>query len=190
MFCCILPAQAEIVVTRSLEWLCDNSDAVGIYKIVENSLKTTNKNNRQRYTYTLQLSESLKGNPAKQCNAEFSVYGRAAKTTGDTVRKADEILVCFQTKKPYAPAIIHQINLSKPWHAGANFVAVDAKFNMMKKRNEIMTLVRSRLKHPQSKSVQLAIPPDSEAWKALWSGSSCFLLVPEDLKPEANKEKK
>jgi hypothetical protein len=189
--CCATIAQASIVVSQSAEWLCDNSDTVGIYKVVKGSVgKTNNNDSRHRYTYTLQLTESLKGDPVKKCSAKFSVHVGTAQKTGDTVQESDELIVFFQAKKTYEPAIIHQINLSRPWHAGARFVAVDAKFNVISKRKQIMTLVRFRLKQPPSKSLQVEIPPDSGAWKALWGGSACFLLVPEDLKPKTDEEKK
>jgi len=189
-FCYVATAQASLIVGKSAEWLCDNSDTVGIYKVVKGSVVTTNNNDsRHRYTYTLQLSESLKGDPAKKCDAKFSVHVLTAQKTGDTVQESDELIVFFQTKKTYEPAIIHQINLSRPWHAGASFVAVDAKFNVIAKRNQIIALVQSRLKQPPSQSVQVAIPPDSAAWTAVWAGSACFLLVPEDLKPKTVEKK-
>ena len=198
--CFAASAQASIIVSRSVEWLCDESDAVGIYKVVDNSVSTTNEHGRQRYAYTLQLSESLKGSPTKKCDAKFSTHVTTARKTGDTVREKDELLVCFQTKKSYAPAIMHQINLSRPWHAGSAFLAIDARFNVILNRKQIMTLVRSRLKRSPSKAVSetessetgslVEIPPGSQAWKALWAGSACGLLVPQDLKPEAVKEEK
>jgi hypothetical protein len=199
LVCCLAGStEASLIAERSVEWLCDFSDAMGVYRVASNSVVTTNQNGRQWWTYTLQLSESLKGNPPKECKSEFSVHGSAA-TNGDSIRGGDQVLVSFQTQQSNSPQILHQINLSRPWHAGAGYVAVTAQFSVLLDGKQITELVRARLGKQSGSSppaengphhgTYVEVPPNTQAWKALWAGSACDLLVPDDLKPIAPKRK-
>ena len=199
LFCCLAGAtHASLIVERSVEWLCDFSDAMGVYNVVSNSVVTTNQNGRQRWTYTLQLSESLKGKPPKECKAEFSVHGSAA-TSGDSIQGGDLVLVSFQTQQSSSPPILHQINLTRPWHTGAGYVAVTAQFNVLLDEQQIRELVLARLEKSsgglpsggsgQHQGTGVEVPPDTQAWKALWAGSACHLLVPDDLTAISDKQK-
>jgi hypothetical protein len=197
LFCCLSGVtHASLIVERSVQWLCDFSDAMGVYNVVADSVVTSNQNGRQRWTYSLQLSESLKGKPPKESKADFSVQGSAA-TTGDSIRGGDQVLVSFQTQQSYAPPILHQINLTRPWHAGAGYVAVTAQFNVLLDGQRIRELVLARLGKSsgslppggsgQRQGTGVEVPPDTQAWKALWAGSACHLLVPDDLTAGSEK---
>jgi hypothetical protein len=199
LVCCLAGStEASLIIERSVEWLCDFSDAMGMYSVASNSVVATNQNGRQRWTYTLQLSEPLKGNPPKECKSEFSTHGSAA-TNGDSIQGGDQVLVSFQTQQSSSPTILHQINLARPWHAGAGYVAVTAQFSVLLDGKQITELVRARLKKQSGRlppatngphhGSHVEVPPDTQAWKALWAGSVCSLLVPDDLKTISPKQK-
>ena len=84
------------------------------------------------------------------------------------------------------------MNLDKP----GKYV-IDTNFKVLKKREEIIAnskktldLMESYSRKNSSAKIEsriLEIPPDSEAFTSLYSGSSCYLIVPNFMFSEAKK---
>jgi hypothetical protein len=94
------------------------------------------------------------------------------------------------------PQVIHLINLSKAQVTDMRSVAINAAFQVVNDRAEILRLVSDRLRtHPKTMEVrlhqhefpqmlgsQVAVPVDSAAHELMYDNGTRTLLVPEDLK--------
>jgi hypothetical protein len=68
--------------------------------------------------------------------------------------------------------------------------ALTGEFKMLAKKDELIGYVKDCVKKLEDKTARpyyLEVPYETEAYGALYSGSSCFLIVPDILYPKATK---
>lgn len=185
-----MPAQAEIVVASSLEWLADHCIDSGIYRVTS---VTKEKNLAASYKVAFGLQEALRGNPAKSTEESYQRWPPSAPDDSPIVAVGDEFLICFQHYDKGDRRIVQLINLSRPQSNGAENIAVTSDFKILKDKNQILSLFRDRLKKQAkgdpikiddySKDNRFELRQDTELYKAVWAGSTCYLKIPSDLLP-------
>lgn len=186
-FAATFSVRAEIMVGASMEWLTDTSTAVGVFEVTKSHRKTNSE-----FELTLRLHKAIKGN-APQVTAS-SYWVRLPKDTEPpTVGEGDRFLIFFKFDEKTSLQVAHLINLSKSQNGGMDSVAITSKFKILTEEAEILKLVEQRFKafptatttkwreYPNSR-YDVEVPTDSPAFGVLWGGSTCYLLVPEDLK--------
>jgi len=175
-------AHAEIMVGETLEYLTDTCPQIAIYRVVD----TTQSINGFRG----ELVESLRGNPPR----EFRFDGV---TNAKTLAVGDEEL-CFLRSTGKEMRWEETIPLTHPAVQGN--AALRPDFSICTKKADILVVVRLReetyplqeqrwRQYPASR-LQVEIPGGTPAWKAVFGGSACFLLVPPDLIPVTRRAAK
>jgi hypothetical protein len=111
----------------------------------------------------------------------------------ELVEAGDRFLLFFKTDEKGVLRVAHFVNLSHAWNAGNNTEAIDTNFQVLTDADAVLRTVRARLAaHPDGTPTRwheypgnrfdVEIPEDSSAWKRIFAGSTCYLLVPDDLK--------
>jgi hypothetical protein len=180
--------RAEIRVGASLEWLADTSGGVGIYQATE-----SREESDSAFQLSFQLDEALKGEPPQLVASSYWV--RFAKgPQPPSVSVGDRFLIFLKPDDQNSPRVAHLINLSTTQAGGTDSVAINSKFEVLTLPPQILATVRGRIKsHPTAKPTKwreypdsrfdVEVPPEAPAYNVLFSGSLCYLLVPEDLRP-------
>ncbi len=189
--------RAEIMVGESLEWLVDSSDAIGVYKAV--GVEPGKKGKSWAYSRVRgQLARKLKGNAPKKVS--FRYYAQGTKDSPPKkLGKADKFLVFFPRAKKEDKEVKtrYTICLSAPNVRGFRSIAFTKDFRVLKREEDILKVVGRRVKlkkspglaspekaanvfTPPSGFLRVEIPYDKEAFRALWAGSVCYLVVPAD----------
>ncbi len=179
--------RAEIIVGASLEWLTDTSTAVGVFEVTKSHNKTDSE-----FELTFRLQKSIKGN-APQVTAS-SYWVRLPKDTEPpTVDAGDRFLIFFKPDEKDSIRVAHLINLTKSQNGGMDSVAITSKFKVLTEEAGLLKLVEQRFKafptatatkwreYPNSR-FDVEVPTDSPAFVFLYGGSTCYLIVPDDLK--------
>lgn len=193
---CLTPANAEIVIASSIEWLSDTSESIGTYNISDIFVKEFDV-----YNCLVSISESIKGNPPNKTIIIYYSVSNEQSKKNVPVKINDEILIFFRKDEKEVKRAIHQINLNKPRKRGYDCVAITSQFELLTEKIEIIKIVEDRLNnYPGQKEFkygewpepvdrfEIEIPYNSPAFEAIWGGSSCFLLVPEDLKHKSKQK--
>lgn len=182
-----LTLRAEISVGASLEWLADTSASVGIYQVTESRHESDSA-----FQLFFRLDEKLKGAPPQSATSPYWV--RLPKgAQPPSVSTGERFLIFLKHDKKDAPRVAHLINLSKPQTGGMDSVAINCKFEVLTDQSKILEVVKERIKtHPTATPTKLGeypaskfdveVPFDTPAHQVLYSGSTCYLFVPEDLK--------
>lgn len=182
-------ARAEIMVGVSLEWLADTSTSIGLFQVSESQRKTDNE-----FELTFRLYESLKGDAPESAKSRHWVRVRRD-TTLPTIEIGDSFLLFFKLNEKESLRIDFQINLSDLQNGGINSVAIKSNFEVLTEETQILELVRQRIEsHPNATIMKwneypdsrfdVEVPREAPAFKVLFGKSACYLLVPDDLKPE------
>ena len=183
-----LTLRAEIMVGASLEWLADTSASVGLYQVTE-----SRKESDSAFQLSFRLDDALKGKPPLA--AASSYWVRFPKgSQPPSVPVGDRFLIFLKPDDTDSPRVAHLINLSTSQSGGMDSVAINCKFEVLTDQAQILATVRGRIKsHPTDTSTKwheypnsrfdVEVPFDSPAFKVLYGGSTCYLLVPKDLKP-------
>lgn len=183
-----LTLRAEIIVGTSLEWLADSSTSIGIYQVAE-----SRKESDTNFQLSFRLNEKLKGEPPQA--AASSYWIRAPKgEPAPGVSSGDRFLIFLKPDEKNSLHVATLINLSKPQINGMDSVAINSKFEVLTDPAKILATVRERIKsHPAAKPTKwqeypnsrfdVEVPHNSPAFSVLWGGSTCYLVVPDDLKP-------
>ncbi len=183
-----LSLRAEVIVGKSLEWLTDTSSGAGIY-IVD----TAANKSFSDYKLTLRLHQPLKSDPSKSARSDYWIRPNV-NPPSTVVSAGDRFLVFFAPDEKGVSQVAHLINLSNTQVAGFESVAINAAFQRVTDSAEILRIVRERLRtHPKTEVVRLheypdtrvEVPYDATGHRELYSGSTCYLLVPEDLRPKS-----
>ena len=197
--------KAEIARGRSLEWLADTSVCIGIYRTVSIAGKKPGSDN----IVSCQMMEALKGTaPAV---ATFDFFPRRRDAQGyfrpAPLTLEDRFLIFFRNDESGRLKPTHHIILSQPLTGGERGLAINDKFEVIADSDRILRIVKERLsikpsakvlpmdgdpsiqldldtKKPTSPQVNVQVPWSSPAHDQLWSGSVCYLLIPEDLLPK------
>ena len=187
-------AYAEIMVGKSLEWLTDPSSAIGTYSVVN----VAADNSGETYLCELRRVATLKGICPDTAKDEYFKSLRWPLIRKDAVVTGDRFLVFWvgDTNK----SVHETINLTAPLKTGFRHIAADANQNLFGDADSILKVVESRMKampNPQIISAEglalqdhwIKVKMESDLWKALYSGSTCYLLVPEDIKKKNGNNK-
>lgn len=184
------PVRAEIMVASSLEWLADHCIDSGVYRATS---VTKEKDLTACYKVAFTIQETLRGNPAKSAEARFQRFPAPVPENSPIVEVDDEFLICFQHHENGDRSIIQLINLSKPQAVGAEYIAVTSDLKILKDKRKILSVFRDRLKKQakvdpvkvgyDSRNNWFELKADTEVYRAVWAGSSCYLRIPSDLLP-------
>lgn len=185
--------RAEIMVGASLEWLADTSASVGLYRVTE-----SRKESDSAFQLSFRLDDALKGTPPLAAVSPYGVrFPKGSPPASASV--GDRFLIFLKPDDKDSPRVAHLINLSTTQPGGMDSAAINCKFEVLTDQAQILAKVRGRLKshpagtptkwqeYPESR-FDVEVPFDSPAFKVLYGGSACYLLVPEDLKPPRQKE--
>jgi hypothetical protein len=188
-------AGAEIMVTASLEWLADHSIDSAIYTV---TALQEREGLIDAYTITLERTETLRGHPVKTTRV---LYQRVPRGKGvnpaPVVEKGDEFLMCFQHYRTGEKRPVQVINLDRPLNRGFKYVAVNKDLKVLQNKADILEVFRARLAdHPigepmviddYSRDNRFELQPYTEVYSAIYGGSACYLLVPDDLVEEVKR---
>jgi hypothetical protein len=185
---CALALRAEIIVGSSLEWLADTSASVGIYQVTE-----SRKESDSAFQLSFKLDDTLKGTPPRSPASSYGVRFRSG-TQPPSVAVGSRFLIFFKPDDKDLVRVEHLINISTIQDGGWDSIAINSKFEALADQAQILATVRGRLKsHPTNTSTRwrecpdsrfdVEVPIGSSAFTVLFGGSSCYLLVPDDLKP-------
>jgi hypothetical protein len=180
-------ARAEIMVGSSLEWLADTSTAVGVFEVTKSHHKSDSE-----FDLTFRFHKPLKGNAPQVTTSSYWV--RLPKDTDPpTVDEGDRFLIFFKPDERASLRVAHLINLTKSQNGGMDSIAITSKFKILTEEAEILNVVEQRLKafpkattskwreYPNSR-FDVEVPTDSPAFRVFYGGSTCYLVVPDDLK--------
>ena len=180
-------AYAENMVGKSLEWLTDESSAIGIYRV----LNVTTDKTGEIYSSELHRDTTLKGICPDTAKDEYFKSMRWPLVRKDAVITGDRFLVFWigDTNK----SVHETINLTTPLKTGFRHIAADADQNLLGDADAILKVVKGRMKampKPQIISAEglalkdywVEVRVGSDLWQALYGGSMCYLLVPQDIK--------
>ncbi|MBK8040687.1 MAG: hypothetical protein IPK22_26675 [Verrucomicrobiaceae bacterium] len=184
-----LTLRGEISVGASLEWLTDTSTSIGTYVITD-----SRKESDSAFQLSLKVEESLKGKPPQNANSPYWVRRPKGSET-PIVRVGDRFLIFLKRDDNDSDRVAHLINLSTSQSGGMESVSINHKFEVLTGQAEILTVVKERIKgHPTVSPTKwrefplsrfyVEVPMGSQAFGELYGGSTCFLLLPDDLKPE------
>jgi hypothetical protein len=183
-----LTLRAEVMVGPSLEWLSDTSASVGIYRVTQ-----TIKKSDSSFQLSFRLDESLKSTPPQSASSPYWI--RLPKDSQPSVvALEDRFLIFLKPDAKDLAQVAHLINLSKPQSEDMMSVAINCKFEVLAEQAAILATVRGRIRsHPTTtpskwreypnSRFDVEVPMGSAAFAVLWGGSTCYLLVPEDLYP-------
>lgn len=183
---------AEIAVTSSIEWLADHCIDSGLYQVHKLATKEGLING---YTCYFKLSKKHRGNPPESVSEKYYRTLNSEPIKYPIVKEGDEFLIFWQHYIEGDRRIVHMINISNPALSCSRFIAVNSKLKLLKNKEEILRTFEARLKEKSiadpvlvgdySKDNRVKIPYDIELFKAVFSGSSCYIRIPLDL---INKE--
>jgi hypothetical protein len=173
--------RAEINVGDSLEWLIAGNPDAAIVEIVG---RGNSKNDEGAWrVYEVKLKTTIKGKPPEKATITLWIpeenlkkaYGEAELSPPDA---GAEFLVIWSSAKE----VVNAIDLTHPLKKGVagHGVAFTNDGHVLAARADIVKSVEGA-----AKAVDLAPVPavidlgsDTEAYKALWSGSACGLRIP------------
>ena len=190
---------AETIVAPSLEWLADYSAASGTYRV-----RAVNRLS-QGYKIELQQEAKLRGNPPSRFTASYYAWRksiRSGPSAGSPTRRAlvdqgDKFLICFERRSKDSLQARQLINLTYPQRNGPAFTAITSRGKLLTDGPSILRSFQQRLRQrpagePATLSLnspgrRMELEVGNAAFRALYSGSACYLLVPDDLAPSAEK---
>jgi len=179
-----LPAiLGEVIVGESLEWLIESSSGIAVYRV--SALKTVEKRpTRDRVKVEAAVETRLSGTAPERVT--FEVVERPGAGPARRTEKNDEFLVFFRAgdAERLDESPLYPINLSSPPVSGFLRIAITGSFEVLDTKEKILNFVRARLtikeRGERPKRVMVDVPVSSPAFRALWHGSSCSLVVPAD----------
>jgi len=175
---CAFGVRAEINVGSSLAWLTVESPEIAIVSIVGRKADQDEGNWR---AYEFKQVQALKGKPPltgvlKVFLGEAELKHKHGEGDLSPPGEKDEFLVFWDKDGK----ISESIDLAFPPKQGAagRGVAFDLDFKVIGTRQAILTVADEFAKAELCEALPLHVPADAEAYKALWSGSACFLKIP------------
>jgi hypothetical protein len=199
-------AHAEVAIGESLEWLAASADRVVVGRIV--SLKGADPGaqgkNRGLALATVRVAQTLKGGaPADALcvglrdvdEGRFAAHRKDGTDLvfflGSSIQATSfEGRVCNHWPLRGGDAVPFVVPLDKP---GTRLLGATS-FTVLKHRGEILAATRDALRRlaaaagsppKAARRVFLEVPFDTEVHKVLYSGSTCYLHVPDLLFPKA-----
>jgi len=177
-------ALGEINVGLTLESLADTCPYIGIY-----SLASVSYSSPYLPHVEASLVKKLRGEPPEKVTFSYASLAGLPKVTKP--EKGDRFMVFFRNAAAKDIRMEEVIGLTKIVRGGQLSLAVEPDFSVVSSGAAIQKIVTDRI---ASKPVQplrwreypdnrfrLEVPHGTPAYGALFAGSSCFLIVPDDL---------
>ncbi|MBI5219476.1 MAG: hypothetical protein HY958_11150 [Bacteroidia bacterium] len=200
---CALVSKAEINVGYSIEWLCAKADVIVKGNITSVDMKDDN------VVCSFDISDRYKGG-LTQMSTEFTLV--SGKNYDGNLKKyimnGKELIVFLvkpgkdqkNVKTEYismveeGPGLFFIIDLSSPGNrliSASDFKVIKDELSIISKCKNIIGKFNDYIANHKRYEPQrnyLAIPLDTEAYKLLYSGSKCYLYVPDFLYKESKNK--
>lgn len=166
-------ARAGIIVRESLDWLTLSCPHIAVGEVTTTRDEKHEKALWMNESVEIIVTEVLKGFPPKR-----AVFSRHIPVNTSPRKSKDEFLLFF--KKDGIE--IHAVAALTTQPLSSLEAAITKDFKVLREKNAILGIIRDRLKHGPmiSRSFRREVPENTEAFKSLWSGSACFIVVPAD----------
>lgn len=198
-------ARAEINVEKSVEWLCAQATIVARGTIIRIKDSSGPGKSRHLISMTFKVREALKG-AAGQKLLYLSARHPKVKAFNKHLNKTELLLFLWRTKQGYG-LDGHSYHLWPLRNQAGKQLLVDlaspgqailsaTRFKVLKDRRTILAACRQTLKRlarrggARGRAAQrrlLEVPAHSTVHRALYRGSTCFLVVPGRLFPKARQ---
>jgi hypothetical protein len=179
---------AEINAADTLEWVSADSDVI-VVGSVDTVTRRTGPGSVVWYDTTIRVTETLKG-PARK-TVRFAMRHLYGETPEAWQTRKAELLLFFVDSQRYvksdkdhaaAPFALRSggnagdgwFDLAKPARA------YTSRFTVITKRDELLAATRLAAKSTAKRAHRIDLPSNTDAYKALWSGSSVWLFLPVD----------
>jgi hypothetical protein len=179
-------AHAEIIVGATVEWMTDTCPYIGIYRAL-----TVSANSTEQVHIEAELMDAILGKAPKSFTFDYPTWVKQKTPNGPKI--GDRFLIFLRDTDEHDIRWQHLISLSTPALSSYDHVALRPDFSLLDDGKEIETVVRNRAKakplsamkwheYPKIEDrFRVEVPLASPAGLVLFSGSACYLLVPDDL---------
>ncbi len=168
-------ARAEIMVADSLEWLVVSSPSVAVVRVEGAVQEKRDDVGYVQTTLKLALVKALKGEPPPMTTYAILVLASARPGELNFQPQEGEELLAFWRGQ----SVRRILSLKHPPRRGEG-AAYTTDFKLLRSREEILAAVQPWLTKPSVKSRKVEVPTGSGAFQGLYSGSTCYLIVPND----------
>lgn len=185
---CARNVQAEINCGVTLEWLADTCPYVGLYSALTVSRETSGS-----IHVSAALETSLRGEPPKTCSFKYPTFSRVSQRPARAPEVGDKFLIFLRDAdtRPKEIRWEHIISVTHPSVYGSEHVALRPDFTLLTDGNQILKVVKDRIgkealtptpwrEYPRDR-FRVEVPVDTPVFSAIFRGSSCYLIVPDDL---------
>jgi len=195
-----LPAEAETMVEKSLEWLCSDSDLIVLGKVKSVSTRVL-EGQRKEAILELAPQSILKRSEKLPLDAGGSLRIRTSSTDPPEQMKAVKLgkgrhkILAFlkivdgkvTPDSDDSPFSLFDLEDASTRSFSADCRRVPGDSLVRKTESSLLLLSKLRAKSPERKLAKhyKPAPYDSDAGKELYSGSSTFLIVPSGLSPDS-----
>jgi len=196
----VAPVHAEVMVGESLDWLTIARPHIAIVEVTATDPENKTEAKYMALTIKTRRRKVLKGQPPGSAEfvREWQMSARPGEEDSARPENGIEYLVFFdeQGKVTNAMNLVFP-SQNKGIGADPRDVALSTGFDILKTREAILQTVELRLDRlkrnpPQAGPVQNAanlftpeqgfkraeVPANTPAWKVLWRGSPCYLVIP------------
>ncbi|MBI4613765.1 MAG: hypothetical protein HY720_09160 [Planctomycetes bacterium] len=198
--CASAPAVAEINVGESIDWLVVSRKHAAIGSVAGVSEDVAPGALWLDRTVELEVKETLRGEPPGRASFAWHVpSSTSGKAHGEVEMSPPAIGAEFLLFFGDEGAVEYAVDLAFPSNM-MHGVVFSTDFGVLLTRDEILDAVQKRIERlakepplvepagPDRRSffepprgfLRLEVPEDSPAFRALWSGSACYLIVPAD----------
>jgi hypothetical protein len=184
-----VPLRAEINMAASLEWLCVDADVVVKGTVI--SVKEIKSDKGISAIIRMVKTSVYKG----QTPDTFEIHTDYYSPNWITKAFKGKSILAFLKYNPDQEKIFHPLKIGNSQHWSLIELGEKAKgyagnFKVLKTEKEIIEYIIPVIKETDGKRGKmylLDIPYETEAFGDLYSGSSCFLYVPDFMFPKAKK---
>lgn len=178
----------EINIATSIDWLCYDADLIITGKLTEStSNPNANPITEFQNTNLMNVQVIMKGDLGTN---KIRFTTRLPYIGGQQLKNlvGREVIVFLKSVDGKFHAWEDTYSLL-PLDKPGNY-ALTGAFKTLKAKMDIIEYVESTLQKLEGKTAKpyfLEVPVETEAYNVLYSGSSCYLIVPDILYPEAKK---
>ena len=179
-------AHGEIQVGESLEYLADTCPYIGVYTFDHMS-----PGSKDCLPVVASLTKTLRGQPPSLTTFTCPNPDSAWNQMRIKLHSGDHFLVFFRDAGTNDVRIEVVISLTEPIRGGELSAALEPDFSVVSNEVAIEKIVHDRIASKPVRPVRwrdypdnrfrLEVPPGTPAYGALFGGSSCYLIVPDDL---------
>ena len=197
LFFAIGETRAEVICGVTLEWLADTCPYIGVY-----SAQTVSPDAPGQVHIAATLGDSLRGAPSKTFSFDYPTFVAAGQKPERAPAVGDNFLIFLRDAdtRPKEIRWEHIISLARPSTRGYAHVALRPDFTLLTDGDHIAKVVRERIakkvvvptlwrEYPRDR-FRIEVPMDTPAFRALYSDSTCYLIVPDDLLEVAKQHEK